>query len=130
MICKNGSKQFMEWFISEFDPSCREIYSSLRAAIRYGHLELIQWLFITYKISGRISNNSPIHYACKYGHLPVAQWLTEYYQLTREDILTPSNSTLKCAYDNGKIEIANWIIETLCLSIDEIGLLIFGDTRE
>jgi hypothetical protein len=117
----------MEWFIYEFSPSHDDIYFCLRAAIRYGHLELIQWLFIAYNVNGRISNNSAIHYSCKYGHLEVAKWLTQHYKLTKDDILAPDNKTLKCTYDNNKIEVAQWIIETFSMSIDEIGQLLFGE---
>jgi hypothetical protein len=103
MVIFYGHLPICEWFQSVYPQSKDNIifrksyynkkyYNSIETACKYGHLEIIKWLFLTFQLTINdisLNNNECFVLACKEGHYNVVEWLGLHFDIDKEIVLNP-----------------------------------------
>lgn len=81
------------------------------AALRSGHVEVLQWLQVQSGLEGHELSQDDLYDAAMYGNLRAVQWICTNFD---QNNLSLDEYVMNCAIRSGNLELVHWLLQQVC----------------
>eukprot|EP00039_Didymoeca_costata_P003208 m.66013 g.66013 ORF g.66013 m.66013 type:complete len:538 (-) comp11778_c0_seq2:58-1671(-) len=122
-VCQKGELEVAKWLVSRFNLSATEARysndSATRDASRYAHVQVVQWLILTFNIPKEDYLKESFSWALNSSCVELIAWVVSHYNMTADDLGKSIGSAFNPTHKNLNYPAAQWLVSHFNLTPDD-----------